>query len=355
VTPSRPTDRVVSATDAVAEHPSEVVVVRLDAGAAKFPDECAGCGAFATASEVIGSGTRAVVVPYCTACLRRSGAARTRHLATVIASLLLAVAVVGGGPLVWPWVGPLALTFGAILASASPLAVSLWVLPRLLPHLATPRAVFFTFSGELAFRRPYFAERAALLSGAKEPRAARRKEPLGIAVLAGPLLAALGGPALHWLHHPLVRLLNLRPEVAFVEVDGRVVAEVLGSSVESPEAGVDVRLPAGPRQIVTRSRDGVVDERRVVVRSGRHHLYAPGAHDYCFWLETTNYGRAGPAPVGRVELPRGAGFWVLPKRIDTWFSQNPARPGETRSSGGNLTALRQARCRDLPPELAGDR
>ncbi|MBN2196615.1 MAG: hypothetical protein JW751_27630 [Polyangiaceae bacterium] len=348
MTRPNPAERAASATDAVAEPIPELVLVALDPEVARFPDECAGCSGYATTSEIVGRGARSVVVPYCTECLRRSSAARTRELATVIASVVMTAAVAGGAPLVWPWAGPVALSLGAVFASAAPVVATCWLLPRFLPRLARLRAVFFTWRGELAFRRPLFAERVAALNGSKELRGARRVERPAVAVLAGPVLAMVAGPVLYYLHHPLVRVLNLHSETAFVEVDGHFVAKVLGSSIESPAAGVDVRIPAGRRQIVARSRSGMVDDDRVLVRGGRHHLYAPGTHDYCFWLETMSYGRDGPPGVGRRSLDPAASFWVLPRKIDAWFATIPASRGEARWSGGDLTALRQARCRNAP-------
>ncbi len=329
-------------------------MVTFGGGSPQLPVECAGCGGAASTSETVGFGPRALAVPYCSNCLDHASVARTRSLAATLASLLLAGTFAAGAPLLLPWATAVSVTVGAILVSGLPFALDRWVFPRLRPRAAVGRAVFFTRRGELACRRPGFAERVAALTPGARVRAVRRWEPLGPGALVGPLLAVLAGPALHRLHHPLVRILDLMPEPIVVEVDGRRVAEVVGSSREDPEAGVEIRLPAGRRRLVARTRAGALAEDHVLLASGRPHLYAPGPHQRCFWLETTHYGRQGSTAMDRTVLPLDRGFWALPTTVDTWFAPNPAGPGEGRSSGGQLTALRQGRCRDLPAAAAAE-
>lgn len=353
MTPTDDPEPAVSASDAVAEPSRGVVVVTFGPGSPRLPEECAGCGGVASARVGIGGGPGALAVPHCSHCLERASLSRTRALSTALASLLLAGTVAAGAPLLWPWASAVTVTFAAVLASATPWGVDRWVLPRLFPRAAAGRAVFRTARGELACRRPGFAERIRALNPGTRLRAVRRGEPLGPGAITGPLLALVAGPALHWLHHPLVRVLDLMPEPIVVEVDGRRVAEVVGSSREDPAAGVELRLPAGRRRIVTRNRRGEVAADEVLVRSGRLHLFAPGPHEQCFWLETTSYGRLGSAAVERTVLPPDRRFWVLPTAVDTWFAENPPGPGEGRSSGGRRTALRQGRCRDVPARTGG--
>jgi len=348
VPPTREPDLGVEATDASAGPSRAVVVVAFGPGAPRLPEDCAGCGETATAHLGIGFGSRALAVPYCGRCRERASLSGTRALSTALASWLLAGTFAAGAPLLWPWAAAAVVTLAAVLVSATPWAVDRWVLPRLFPRAAAGRAVFRTIRGELACRRPAFAERIAALNPGARLRAVRRSEPLGPGAVTGPIVALIAGPALHWLHHPLVRVLDLMPDPIVVEVDGRRVAEVVGSSREDPAAGVELRLPAGRRRIVTRTRRGEVATNEVLLRSGRLHLFAPGPHEQCFWLETTSYGRLGSAAVERVVLPPDQRFWVLPAAVDAWFVENPPGPGEGRSSGGQRTALRQGRCRDVP-------
>jgi hypothetical protein len=147
-----------------------------------------------------------------------------------------------------------------------------------------------------------------------------------------------------------VRIVNLTDARLAVRVDGHLLALVDATSTENARAGVEVRVPSGQREFLAESPGGQTVARAAVhVHGGREHLYAPGSDGYCFWLETTAYGRAAP-PNPRVEPLVGTGrFWVLPGHVDTWFDKNPdAPPGDRRTSGGALTALRQARCADAP-------
>jgi hypothetical protein len=89
----------------------------------------------------------------------------------------------------------------------------------------------------------------------------------------------------------------------------------------------------------------------VEFQSGATHLFAPGAVATCFWLETTGYGQEQLVKPSYQPLPSEDHFWVLPGGIDTWFAANPAPSDpQSHSSGGLLTALRQAPCAEAPPE-----
>jgi hypothetical protein len=147
-----------------------------------------------------------------------------------------------------------------------------------------------------------------------------------------------------------VRILNLTDERLTVRVDGHPLGLVEATSTENARAGVEVRVPSGQREFLAEGPGGRVVARATVhVHGAKEHLYAPGSNDHCFWLETTGYGRSAP-PNPRLEALTGAArFWVLPGHVDTWFDKNPeASPGGRRTSGGSLTALRQARCADAP-------
>jgi hypothetical protein len=85
--------------------------------------------------------------------------------------------------------------------------------------------------------------------------------------------------------------------------------------------------------------------------SGKNHLFAPASDEYCFWLETSRYGRGG-GDTERRPLAGEERFWVLPDGIDGFFAPPPAPPAVASSlSGGSITVLRQAPCDRAPQEV----
>src|SRR5262249_19563443 len=111
---------------------------------------------------------------------------------------------------------------------------------------------------------------------------------LGLAVIAVSVVVPLS----HRFQHPSVRTLNLGESAIQLYVDDRRVGRVEASTVESPLAGLEVRVPAGRRRFVSRDAAGrAVADIEVDVEAGSRHLYAPGSDSVCFWLETTGYGR----------------------------------------------------------------
>jgi hypothetical protein len=158
----------------------------------------------------------------------------------------------------------------------------------------------------------------------------------------------------YFVFHPLLRIVNLGSARIDVAIDGARLVSVDATSNESASAGALVRVPAGEHVLsVSSAVDGTALGRvDVELRSGNIHLFAPGATGICFWLETTGYGREQLAKPSYQPLVSETQFWVLPGGIDTWFAANPA-PSDpnSRSSGGLLTALRQAPCTDAPAEV----
>lgn len=347
-------------TDSGAARQSEAVeaasgrAVLLAATGCVVPDVCACCGDSAPSSrlEVSHRDGQSLIVPYCTRCLRHASAGTTRSLAAVVASCLLASTVALALPLAWPSSSLLAHVAVTLLAATIPLVVRWAVARRAVPgHSSAERAVWWQADGALVCTSPKWAESLARGAESAEVRPMVAREPRFAAwAAAGPILALVAGPTGWYVHHPLVRVLNLTENRVTVLLDGRAVVDVDPTSSESPAAGVEVRLPTGPHRLSARGPDGeLVAEVHATLRSGARHLYAPGSDAYCFWLEETHYGRAGSEPA-RIDRLEGSGHvWVLPRRIDTWFSPNPP-PGaaDARSSGGVLVALRQSRC-DLAP------
>ncbi len=326
--------------------------IRVGTDGLLFPASCSCCGEPAGVSRrETRSGDRlAVIVPYCSACLKHASSASTHVLSVALASALLGMAATAGLPLAWPelsFVGfvPLAVSFGLLPVGFA----ALWRRSRASGHAAITRAAWFTRSGRLFLVSSRFASELADANGL-DAEPARGREPwLSPWMANGALLAFIAAPSLYYLHHPTLRIVNLTPHRIEVFVDDRGVAELGPSTAESPAAGVEIRVASGRRKIQARAASGEVVHLDVAdVVSGAAHLYAPGAVGVCFWLETTAYGRHGQhRSVAPLEPERR--FWVLSERVDTWFSPNPP-PEEldARSSGGTLTALRQAPCVEAP-------
>ncbi|MDX2052870.1 MAG: hypothetical protein SFV15_10790 [Polyangiaceae bacterium] len=317
------------------------------------PSVCACCLAPATLARAERSvrGGSAFVAPYCDACLGHRTLASTRVLAAALASVVLALGLSVLLPLAvgwssaWVW---LASVVGALLPSA---VLRLWQPEVPEGHTSWGAAAFFNQNGELVFSNAAFAEMvAAEKAGVLVPRSSVERPSLWVA--SGAVCVLVVSPFLYWLYHPPVRILNLGDEPVSVWVDGAMLARVEPTSLEHPDAGVKLRVRLGERAIEARALSGkVVDARRVRVKVAEEHLYVPVADGYCFWLEMTHYGRTIAGEPERTALGSSHNFFQIPVGVDNWFSPNPAPgSGDRRSTGGVLTALRQARCRDAPPD-----
>jgi hypothetical protein len=249
--------------------------------------------------------------------------------------------------------GAFGLMLGAGVVSLLPLLFLL--LPprgRESSHARGP-AVFWGSGDRLFCTDERYGHRVAELNGCHAARAAIR-ERLGSPWLsAGPLVGIAAACLSYFVYHPLLRVINLGSARIDVAVDGARLVSVDATSNESASAGVLVRVPAGHHELaVTSAVDGSALGRvEVDFQSGAVHLFAPGGDEICFWLETTGYGEERLAQPSYQPLASPDHFWVLPGGIDTWFAQNPA-PSDpnSHSSGGLLTALRQAPCSAAPPE-----
>lgn len=331
----------------------EARVLALSPEGLILPAGCACCGDVAGSSrvEVRSSDGGSLIVPYCTDCQRHASAVTTRTLAVTFASCLLAATLAGVLPLLAETQG--LFLYGALVLGGAlfPIVVALLWPRRVAPgHTTAGRAVWWLADGELCCTNARWAAELAVESGT-EPKWQRVGERvLSPWMLSGVVLSLGAAPFVFWLYHPLVRVVDLTGSRIEVRLDGRAVGSVQPTSAESPAAGVELRLPAGRHLLESRDPQGkLVAKASVFIRSGAEHLYAPGADGYCFWLETNGYGKAGAyGPVVR-PLAGAARFWALPVDVDTWFSPNPAPSrDDVRSSGGELTALRQSRCSDAP-------
>jgi hypothetical protein len=333
--------------------------VRIDISPslAVLPGECACCGNPATHHSALRHGGGSLLVGYCDECAEHQAGSSARALALSLSSLLLALVTAAGLPLLLPRLPALGLALVTFLASLLPLLLLL--APERAPeppHSARAPAVLWQAERQLWCANERYGERVAKLNGARAVPASARAS-LGSAWLsAGPLLG-VGAALLSFLvYHPLLRIINLGSTRIDVAIDGAYLASVDATSNESPSAGALLRVPAGPHVLSVRSAvDGALLERaEVELRSGSVHLFAPGAAGICFWLETTGYGQERLTKLSYQPLASDSHFWVLPGGIDTWFAENPApTDAHAQSSGGLLTALRQAPCTEAPPEARG--
>jgi hypothetical protein len=329
--------------------------VAIAPGTSLLPEECACCGKPAT--HHLAARRRdgvSLLVGYCEECAEHQASASSRILALGLASLLLGLATAAGFPLLAPRAGLFVLVLMACLAALLPLAFLFFREHEIeAPHVARGKAVVWERGPNLWCASERYGERVAALN-ASRPLPAVARENLGSAWLsAGPLLGIGAACLSYFIYHPLLRVINLGSARIEVAVDGARLVSVDATSNESPSAGALVRVPAGQHVLTVSSAvDGsALDRVEVEFQSGAVHLFAPGATQTCFWLETTGYGQEQLAKPSYQPLASENHFWALPGGIDTWFAANPV-PSEPspRSSGGLLTALRQAPCAEAPPE-----
>ncbi|MEI9953957.1 MAG: hypothetical protein WDO74_34525 [Pseudomonadota bacterium] len=324
--------------------------------AVQLPEECACCAEAATHRVALTRPDGAsLLVGYCDECAEHQASSSARVLSLTLASVLLGLSAAAGLPLLWPRLGLLPLVLSVCGLSSLPLGLALLpARPVPPPHSARGPALFWGLGARLLCASRGYAERVAALNGGKLS-AALVAERWGSAWLsAGPVLG-LGAACLSFfVYHPLLRVLNLGPVPVQVAVDGTWLTSVDPTSNESPAGGALVRVPAGAHTLsVVSSVDGAaLGMSSVDFRSGAVHLFAIAAAGTCFWLETTGYGREQRAAPSYQALPPAEHFWVLPGGIDTWFASNPEPSAENaHSSGGLLTALRQAPCAEAPQEV----
>ncbi|HEY3236162.1 MAG TPA: hypothetical protein VGJ84_15705 [Polyangiaceae bacterium] len=328
-------------------------IALLEPTGAVVPTECACCRAVARASrvEIRRTDGAELIVPYCGECERHASAPSTRMLSATLASTLLSLSVAAAVPLIWEWIATPFYFSAVAVAALLPIGVAAgWREQPRAGHRVAGRAAWWRRDGALACANSVWAAVLAEANGLPV-RAALLTEPwFSPWMSSGPLVALLVAPFFYLVHHPMVRIVNLSDALLEIWVDGRKITTVEATSAESPAAGVTLRLPAGHRRLEARASGGrSVLAGEVDVHSTREHLYAPGSTEYCFWLETTGYGRAradGPTIEPMVGAAR---FWTLPVNVDTWFRENlPPAQGDQRSTGGTLTAVRQAPCAQAP-------
>jgi len=335
----------------------EGMSIRLpEPAAARLPEECACCAQAASHSSALrrrdGLSLR---VGYCEDCAEHQAKSSARVLALGLASVLLGLATAAGVPLVAPRLGLLGLLLLVLASCALPLfGLLLPVGDVIAPHVARGPAVLWGPDDQLWCAAASYAERVAAQNGG-DARPARMRESIGSAWLsAGPVLSVGAACLSFFVYHPLLRILNLGPARVEVAIDGKRLTSVDPTSNESPAGGALLRVPAGEHTLsVISSVDGsALGDSAVEFHSGAVHLFAVSAENTCFWLETNGYGQERRVAPSYQALRSAGHFWVLPGGIDTWFAPNPhASDSNSHSSGGLLTALRQAPCAEAPPEV----
>ena len=332
------------------------VALPAPSAAVLLPEECACCAQAATHRLALTRKDGAsLLVGYCDECAEHQANSSSRVLSLTLASVLLALSGAAGLPLFSPRLGLLPLLLAVCGLSLVPLLLAfLPVRPVQPPHVARGPAVFWGSGEHLLCAARAYAERVVLLNGGELSRALVPERWGSAWLSAGPVLG-LGAACLSFfIYHPLLRVLNLGPVRVEVAVDGKPLASVDPTSNESPSGGALLRVPAGAHTLsVVSSVDGsALGASSVHFQSGAVHLFAIAADSTCFWLETTGYGREQRAQPSYQALPSAEHFWVLPSGIDTWFAANPApSTANAHSSGGLLTALRQAPCAEAPEEV----
>jgi hypothetical protein len=328
--------------------------VRLEASGALVPPSCACCGEPAARTELARSpgGRSELLVGYCEDCSSHIGADRTQRLAGGIAAALLGVGLAFGLPLASRSLPAAALAGLVLIGALFPIGVvALWPRRPGRGHTAEGPAVRWLQDGVLLAANESWAAELARLNQAPRERATFRERRVSLAMLPGPLLAPPLALFALSTTSPVVRVVNLSGERISVELDGARVGHVEPTSVESPAAGIELRVPAGKHELVAKDPDGRSVERvPAIIQSGRAHLFAPGSDGYCFWLETAAYGRdKNTVALTREPLAGPPHFWSLPTGLSGWFHPAPdSVVAETRLTGGVVTVLRQAPCAVRP-------
>jgi hypothetical protein len=314
------------------------------------PPSCACCGETAASTEPVRAAGTELFVGYCEDCAGHLGTERTRKLAGGIASGLLGVALalslpLSSRPLPAPVLAALAFV-GALLPIV---AVALW--PRVpgRGHATVGPSVRFRRKGELVAANDRWARELARANDVKRERTSFDEHRISVAMLPALVVAPLLALGMRELTSPVVRVVNLTSEALTVHLDGRPLARVEPTSLESPSAGTELRVPSGPHQLMARAQDGrVLEQAHVTVVAGRPHLFAPASSGFCFWLETRTYGRgegSAEETMKREPLDGPPSFWALPANLGGFFLPAPAvGSAESRLTGGAVTVLRQGPC-----------
>lgn len=329
--------------------PRHVWWTPADAGAMDWPAECATCGVALRDESAPAIGARdAAEPPYCSTCIelhaRQAGQARSLAAAASLAGVAVALAFPLLDPradLGWHLLAAGAVALAPIAGLGGTRAFGAW--------RSAPRVHGLGPLGTCIERRE-LAERLA--------QGGRRLRALWLAPLVYrsgwalvPALAVGVAALTHGWHHPRLWVINLTPERLWLAVDGVLCAALEPAGSDPAIAALELRLPRGERELAAfDERHQRVASVRALLQGGRDHMYAPNSDAFCFWLESTGYGRDATHDVRPLESP--ARFFALDTEVDTWFAPSPEPPShDRRSTGGTLTALRQSLCSRAPEKV----
>lgn len=324
-------------------------VLRLPEGPLVLPAECACCDRVATGQLLANDRAgHSLLVGYCANCLQHIARSNTQRLAALLASALLAASLAFGLPILAPNLSLGACAACTLFGGLFPLISLRFQQRARAGHAARTAAVFFRAPLELVCESRRFAEALAKSTSALIEPASRTRFRLGLELAPVLAFALVGAPWSFAHQHPRLRVLNANDRTIEVWVDGQSIGQIEPSGSESPTAGIQLRVPAGRRELRTiDSGSGILARGLVEAVPGREHLYAPGAPTTCFWVERTAYGRAG-AHFERVPLTGATRFWVVPNDVQGWFIPNPPADAKARTSGGTTAVLRQGSCDSEP-------
>jgi hypothetical protein len=322
--------------------------------AVAWPSECATCGAAlkredgalndpsSRASGISDAGHPA----YCSTCLDTHARQAARALSLAAVAVLTAVATA----LAFPLLEPRASLAGHLLSAAA-----LALLP--LAGLGSARSLGAWGSAPRVHGLGPLGtcvERRALIGHLRAGRwRALWLPPIvyRIGWLLIPALAVGLSVLAHDWHHPRLWVINLTRERLWLAVDGVLSAALDPAGNDPARAALELRLPRGERELEAFDEHHQrVASVRAVLQGGREHVYAPASVAFCFWLESTGYGRDATRSIR--PLTSDARFFALTTDVDSWFVASPEPPVfDRRSSGGTLTALRQSPCARAPESV----
>jgi hypothetical protein len=317
----------------------------------KLPVECANCMQPSTVAVrcagARGSATPALLVPYCSRCYKSLEAGKTRVTLAVCASVLCGVGALLAVPLCALDISRWSYTCLILLASCIPVVVGVALRAKLANgQTASDLAVWFRARTLVGTNASWMAALVANNGGTISSSSGWSQLWTWPAWAASVLLTILAW-ASYRLFYSMIVVLNLAQGEFQLLVDGRHKVTVGVSSLESADAAVHLTIPAGRHRLEARAtaEGELLQAAEVDIDALKQYLFAPGATGQCFWTETVSYGKT-QADSEKRRLGSKDGLFVLPARIDTWFASNPPNNDDTFSSGGEMVALRHARCSD---------
>jgi hypothetical protein len=335
--------------------PRPARIVRFNPEVGLVPQLCANCCAPPSSSQLLTLGKRSLLIPYCARCAEQLAHVGSRRLAACLASLLLAVALLLTLPGLPFRLSLMGFVAAVAVAGVLPLGLVRGLGKRpLAGQAASACAVFAQGGHSLVCFNVDWAEQLAELHAA-QPLAQRFSEPVLRAWVWAPVALSLAcAPSVYAFLRPSLVVLNFGDAACDLQLNGTWLARVEPTSLESRHAGSRLNLPVGPHTLSVHSPEGqLLGTHSIQLKPGALHLLSLQGADYCFWLEQDAYGKAAGQPRSYQALNPQQGFWVIPAEVDSLFASNPSPSSDDRSSGGTRTALRQARCDQMPPAAAG--